>query len=78
MKRTKFLRCEPCNAPEKASEDKVVAASQILDIDGERAVEISLFFRGDLKGRYFADKENHSAYVDGKWYTCRLKNVVRI
>lgn len=44
MKRTKFLRCEPCNAPEKASEDKVVAASQILDIDGERAVEISLFF----------------------------------
>lgn len=34
---------------------RVVATSQILEIDGERAVEISLFFGGDLKGRYFAD-----------------------
>lgn len=78
MKRTKFLKCEPCNTPKKNSEDRVVATSQILEIDGERAVEISLFFGGDLKGRYFADMENHSAWVDGKWYTCRLKNVVRL
>lgn len=78
MKRTKFLKCEPCNIPKKNSEDRVVATSQILEIDGERAVEISLFFGGDLKGRYFADMENHSAWVDGKWYTCRLKNVVRL
>ena len=78
MKRTKFLKCEPCNTPEKTSEDKVVATSQILETGGERAVEISLFFRGNLKGRYFADEENHSAWVDGKWYTCRLKNVVRV
>ena len=78
MKRTKFLRCEPCSVPEKTSEDKVIVASQILETGGEHAIEISLFFRGDLKGRYFADEENHSAYVDGKWYTCRLKNVVRV
>lgn len=65
MKRTKFLKCEPCNIPKKNSEDRVVATSQILEIDGERAVEISLFFGGDLKGRYFADMENHSAWVDG-------------
>ena len=78
MKRTKFLKCEPCNTPKKTSKDRVVATSQILEIDGERAVEISLFFGGNLKGRYFADMENHSAWVDGKWYTCRLKNVVRL
>lgn len=78
MKRTKFLKCDPCNTPKKTSKDRVVATSQILEIDGERAVEISLFFGGDLKGRYFADMENHSAWVDGKWYTCRLKNVVRL
>lgn len=44
MKRTKFLKCEPCNTPKKTSKDRVVATSQILEIDGERAVEISLFF----------------------------------
>lgn len=78
MKRTKFLKCDPCSTPKKTSKDRVVATSQILEIDGERAVEISLFFGGELKGRYFADMENHSAWVDGKWYTCRLKNVVRL
>ena len=48
MKRTKFLKCDPCNTPKKTSKDRVVATSQILEIDGERAVEISLFFGGDL------------------------------
>ena len=40
MKRTKFLKCEPCNTPKKISKDRVVATSQILEIDGERAVEM--------------------------------------
>ncbi len=78
MKRTKFLECEPCETPKTTSKDEVIAASQILEVDGEQAVEISLFFKGVLKGRYFADKENHNAWVAGKWYTCKLNNVARV
>lgn len=47
-------------------------------MDGEKAVEISSFYEENLKGRYFADAENHNAWVNGKWYTCRLKNVIRL
>lgn len=78
MKRTKLLKCEPCQAPENMSEDRVTAVSQIVETDGETAVEIDLFYEGKLRGRYFADKENHNAWVDGKWYTCRLKNAGRL
>lgn len=78
MKRTKLLKSAPCAAPKKSSKQDVIAVSQIVEIDGERAVEISLFYMGKLRGRYFADKDNHNAWVDGKWYTCRLKNVARL
>lgn len=78
MKRTKLLKSAPCAAPQKTSKDDVIAASQIVEVDGEKAVEISLFYMGKLRGRYFADAENHNAWVDGKWYTCRLKNVARM
>lgn len=78
MKRTKLLKSAPCAAPKKSSEQDVIAVSQIVEIDGESAVEISLFYMGKLRGRYFADKDNHNAWVDGKWYTCRLKNVARL
>lgn len=78
MKRTKLLKSAPCAAPQKSSEQDVIAVSQIVEVDGERAVEISLFYMGKLRGRYFADSENHNAWVDGKWYTCRLKNVARL
>lgn len=47
-------------------------------MDGEKAVEISLFYEEKLKGRYFADAENHNVWVNGKWYTCRLKNAIRL
>lgn len=78
MKRTKLLRSAPCTAPQNISEEDVIAVSQIVEADEERAIEISLFYRGELRGRYFADAENHNAWVDGKWYTCRLKNVARL
>lgn len=78
MKRTKLLKCAPCAAPKKNSEKDVTAVSQIVEADGECAVEISLFYMGKLRGRYFADKDNHNAWVDGKWYTYRLKNVARL
>ena len=78
MKRTKLLKSVPCAAPQKSSEQDVIAVSQIVEVDEESAVEISLFYMGKLRGRYFADGENHNAWVDGKWYTYRLKNVARL
>ncbi len=78
MKRTKLLKSAPCAAPEKTSKDDVIAVSQIVEMDGEKAVEISLFYKGVLSGRYFADAENHNAWVDGRWYTCKLDNVARL
>lgn len=80
MKRNKLLRCEPCDTPQMAVEnqDKVIGASQILEADGECAVEITLFYKGRIRGRYFADKQIHNAWVDGKWYACRMKNVSRL
>jgi hypothetical protein len=60
------------------AKDEVTAVSQILEVDGEKAVEISLFYEEKLKGRYFADAENHNVWVNGKWYTCRLKNAIRL
>ena len=78
MKRTKLLKCEPCQTPENRNEEDVTAVSQIVEADGEAAVEIDLFFEGKLRGRYFADKKNHNAWIDGKWYSCRLKNAARL
>lgn len=78
MKRTKLLRCVPCTVPKVKDSDSVIAASQLLEVDGEWAVEISLFIKGELKARYFADKENHSTWVNETWTTCRLENVLRL
>ena len=78
MKRTKLLRCIPCTVPKVKNSDSVIAASQLLEVDGEQAVEISLFVKGELKARYFADKENHSTWVNETWTTCRLENVLRL
>lgn len=78
MKRTKLLHCIPCTAPKVKDSDSVIAVSQLLEVDGERAVEISLFVKGELKARYFADKENHSTWVNETWTTCGLKNVLRL
>ena len=77
MKRSLLLKTTPCAMPE-CDPKEVTAVSQIVAAGGEQAVEISLFYRGRLRGRYFADKENHNAWVDGKWYTCRLENVARL
>lgn len=78
MKRTKLLKCAPCAAPQKSDSQNVIAASQIVEADGETAVEISLFYNGVLRGRYFADENNHNAWVDGKWYTGSLRNITRL
>ena len=38
MKRTKLLHCIPCTAPKVKDSDSVIAVSQLLEVDGERAV----------------------------------------
>lgn len=77
MKRSAFLKNEPCSMP-NCRPDEVTAASQLVAAGEDLAVEISLFYKGSLRGRYFADRESHSAWVDGKWNTCRLDNVARM
>lgn len=77
MKRTEFLKMQPCENPGIDSDD-VIAVSQLLESDGEQAVELSLFWKGELRGRYFADSENYYTWIDGKWHTCKMANVVRL
>lgn len=78
MKRTKLLKTQPCETPQISSEENVVCASQIVETHGEKALEITLFYKGKLRGRYFADEENHNVWIDGKWYTYRLRNAIRV
>ena len=78
MKRTKFLHCPPCTAPRTTDSKVITAVSQILEVEGEQAVEISLFSEDRLKARYFADKENHSTWVNEAWTSCKFGNVLRI
>lgn len=68
MKRTDILKSTPpCKAPERESEE-VLAVSQVVEHEKTQILNIDLFYKGRLTGRYFADKEEHShaANVDGK------------
>ncbi|WP_343247747.1 PcfJ domain-containing protein [Diplocloster hominis] len=80
MKRTAVLKnTPPCAAPKKSS-NEVLAVSQVVEFDGKEILNIDLFYGGQLRGRYFADKEEkvHAAFADGKWYTCMINNVARV
>lgn len=78
MKRAKLLRIPPSAFTNMKNKKEVIAKSRILEVDGEKAVEISLYYKKQLKARYFADKENHYAWINNKWTTCRLDNVARM
>lgn len=80
MKRVELLKTPPCEAPEDKESDLVLAVSQIIELDGKETLNLDLFHKGELKGRYFADKEENNAcsFVDGKWYYCRIDNVVSL
>ena len=53
MRRTALLMHIPeQEAPETRSE-KVVAVSQIASYNGQQYLNIDLFYKGELKGRYF-------------------------
>jgi len=78
VKRAKFLKIPPCTLSDVKSEKEVIAKSRILEVGGEKAAEISLYYKNQLKARYFADEENHYAWINDKWTTCRLDNVARM
>ena len=80
MKRTELFKIiPPCEAP-KQNSTEVLAVSQIAEVSGKRILNIDLFYMGQRRGRYFADKEKqtHAANVDGKWYSCMMNNVARV
>ncbi len=78
MKRSKFLKLAPREMPTDIPENEVVAASQIVEVGGEQAVEIDLFYAEQLRARYFTDKLVHHTWIDGKWSSCRLENIKRL
>lgn len=77
MKRTQFLKMPPCPAPEGSGET-VMAASQVLEAGGRDALEVSLFYKGRLGARYFADTENYYTWAGGRWSANRIGNAARM
>ncbi len=79
MKRIKLLKSTPGVAPEIKSAD-VLAVCQTIELDGKSVLNIDLFYMGQLKARYFADKEEDSraVFVNDEWKTCKIDNAARI
>lgn len=78
MKRTELLLNIPKQeAPEEIS-GHVTAVSQVAEYDGQQYLNIDLFYMGELKARYFADRFTYACYVDGSWKTCKMDNIARI
>lgn len=78
MKRTALLRNIPEQGPPMKESTDVIAVSQIVSYDGQQYLNIDLFYRGELKARYFADRLSYASFVDGSWKTCKLGNTARI
>lgn len=78
MRAAKFLKCEPCSTSGNTERGKITAVSQILEVNGEQAIEISLFHKGVLKGRYFANEDGYNAWINGTWRICKLNNAARV
>lgn len=78
MKRAKLLKTEPIEYPKIINKRKAIALSRITEADGEQALEIDLFFAGERRARYFADPDNHYAWINGKWTDDRLDNAALI
>lgn len=78
MRAAKFLKCEPCGTSGNTERGKIIAVSQILEVNGEQAIEISLFHKGVLKGRYFANEDGYNAWINGTWRICKLNNAARV
>lgn len=69
MKRKELLLNIPKQeAPEEIS-GHVTAVSQVAEYDGQQYLNIDLFYMGELKARYFADRFTYACYVNGSWKT---------
>ena len=78
MKRNALLINIREQMPPSKTSELVVAASQIASYEGQQYLNIDLFWRRELKARYFADGMTFASYIEGSWKTCKLENLARI
>lgn len=73
MKRKALLKTEPRPVPDKDSGYAVIA-SQTIFMNGHDVLNIDIFYKEELKGRYFADTSEmkYTAFIDGAKYKIRM------
>ena len=85
MNRKRLLTFPPCPVPAnyeaEYNPEDVIAASQVLQReDGEPVLEIDLFYAGELRARYFADREKKNyavMMIEGGWKQNRLNTAAK-
>lgn len=78
MKRSALLKAiEPMPAPYQDN-DSVSIISHVEFFDGADVLCLDLYWKEQLRGRYFADHKTHNAYVSHKWYTSKLNAIARM
>lgn len=79
MKRKALLKTEPRPVPDKDSGYAVIA-SQTIFMNGHDVLNIDIFYKEELKGRYFADTSEmkYTAFIDGEWHEMVLGNCARL
>lgn len=85
MNRKRLISFPPCPVPEdyekRFSPEDVIATSQVLRReDGAPVLEIDLFYSGELRARYFADRQekNHAVLmIGGGWKQNRLNTAAK-
>ena len=78
MKRNALLINIREQTPPRKTSELVVATSQVASYEGQQYLNIDLFWRGELKARYFADGITFASCINGSWKTCKLENLARI
>lgn len=78
MKRNALLINIREQTPPRKTSELVVATSQVANYEGQQYLNIDLFWRGELKARYFADGITFASCINGSWKTCKLENLARI
>ena len=78
MKRNALLINIREQIPPRKTSELVVATSQVAGYEGQQYLNIDLFWRGELKARYFADGITFASCINGSWKTCKLENLSRI
>lgn len=79
MRLTDFFRkSTPCSPPEKKTEN-IQARCQILRLESRDYLNIDLYWRGELKARYFADKHEKTkrTYINNTWKKCKISTAAK-